>query len=123
MPHVQRSRGIGGHEFHHHLATGAHVAASVVRALCRHVLERREPRVLRHAEIDETGAGHFDARDQRTRGQCSDQRLREFARILARRLGDAHGDVALEVAMLGVARALDHHLGGIHGVGQNGGNK
>ena len=61
--------------------------------------------------------------DQRVRRQRRDQRLRQLARILARGLGDAHGDVALEVAVLRVARAFDHDLGGIGRLGQNGGNK
>ena len=55
--------------------------------------------------------------------QRGDDRLRQFARVLARRLGDAHGDVALEVAVLRVARAFDHHLGRIDRLGQNCGNK
>ena len=123
VAHVHRARGIRRDEFDHHLASGAHVAASVSRAQRRHALERREPRVLRQPEIDEAGAGHFRARDQRALRQRGHQRLRQLARVLARRLGDAHGDVALEVAVLRVARAFDHHLGGIHRFGQNSGNK
>ena len=56
-------------------------------------------------------------------GQRRDDGLRQLARILARGLGQAHGDVAGEVAVLAIARALDHHLGRIDGLGQNSGNK
>ena len=113
VAHVHGAGGIGRNEFDHHLAAGADVAAPVSRALFGHVLQRGEPRVLRQTEIDEAGAGDLGARDQRIRRQRGHQRLRQLARILARRLGDAHGDVALEVAVLRIARALDHHLGGI----------
>ena len=113
VAHVHGARGIRRDELDHHLAAGAHVAAPVSRAQCRHALERREPRVLRQAEIDEAGAGDLCARDQRAFRQRGHQRLRQFAWVLARRLGDAHGDVALEVAVLRITRALDHHLGGI----------
>ena len=116
---VHRAGGIGGNEFHHHLAAGADVAASVSRALFRDGLQRREPRILGQPEIDEARAGNLGAGDQRVRRQRGDQRLRQLARILARRLGDAHRDVALEVAVLRIARALDHHLRGISRLGQN----
>ena len=56
-------------------------------------------------------------------GQGRDDGLRQFARVLARGLGEAHGDVAGEVAVLRIARALDHHLGAVGGFRQYGGYK
>ena len=56
-------------------------------------------------------------------GSAATRALRELARVLAGRLGEHHGDVALEVAVLRVARAFDHDLGGIWRLGQNRGNK
>jgi hypothetical protein len=123
VAHVHGTGGICRDELEHHLSTCADVAAPVGRALGRHIPKRREPRVLHHAEIDEPGAGDFGTGDQRIGGQRGHQRLRQIARVLARRLGDAHGDVALEVAVLRVACAFDHHLGGIRRFGQNRGNK
>jgi hypothetical protein len=116
---VQGARGIGRHELEHDLAAGADVAEPIRRALRGHILERRVPGILGQAKIDEAGARDFRARHQFTLRQRGHQRLRQVARILARRFGDAHGDVALEVAVLRIARALDHHLGGIHRFGQN----
>ena len=61
--------------------------------------------------------------DQRIRRQRRNQRLRQLAWILACRFREAHGDIALEVAVLRIARALDHHQSGIGRLGQNQGNK
>jgi hypothetical protein len=81
------------------------------------------PRVPGQPEIDEAGAGHVRGDHEAVRRQGGHDGLRELTRIAARRLGQAQGDVAGEVAMLRVARALHHHLVGIHGLGQHAGNK
>ena len=123
VTHMHGAGGIGRDELDHHLAAGADVAAPVGRALRSHGLERGEPRIFRQPEIDEPGARDLRARDQRVRRQRRNQRLRQLTRILACRLGDAHGDIALEVAVLRIARTLDHDQGGIRRLGQNQGNK
>jgi len=123
VAHVHGAGGIGRDEFDHDLAAAAHLAAAVRLAQRGHRPEFGEPGVFRQAEIDEAGAGDFRAGDQAVHGQGLDNRLRQVARVLAGGLGQAHGNVAGEVAVQGVARALDHHLGGIGGVRQYGGYK
>jgi hypothetical protein len=120
---VHGACGIGGNEFNHHLSTGGDVAASISRALFRDGLQDSEPRILGQPEIDEACARNLGTGNQRIRRQRGDQRLRQLARILACRLRNAHRDVALEVAMLRIARALDHYQRGIGRLGQNQGNK
>src|SRR5262245_45206942 len=68
------------------------------------------PSILRQPEVDEARAGDLGARDQPVRRQSRDDGLRQLARTPARRLGETHGDVAGEIAVLRIARSLDHHL-------------
>ncbi len=62
---------------------------------------------FRQKEIDESGAGHFDLGYRGVLRQCGGQRGCQCARILARGLGQAHGDIAGEIAMQGIARVID----------------
>ena len=123
VAHVHGTGGVRGHELDHHLAAGAHLAVAVGRALRGDGLEAREPGSPRQPEIDEPGAGDLRAGDEFALRQRGDDGLGQFARILARGLGQPHGDVAGEVAMFFIARAFDHDLRGIDRVAQNGGNK
>ena len=63
--------------------------------------------IILQEEIDESGAGHLDLFDGRVRWHGRDQCLREGARILPCNLGQAHGEIAREIAMGRIARALD----------------
>ena len=123
VPDVHGAGGIGRHEFDHDLATGADPAPAVGRTLRRNCLDARKPSVTREPEIDEPRACDFSAGHERALRQRGNDGLREFARILARGLREAHGDIAGEVAMFLVARALDHDLGRIDRIAQNAGNK
>ena len=86
-------------------------------------LQAGEPGIARQAEVDEARAGDLGARDEIALGKRGDDRLRQFARILAGGLGQPHRNVAGEVAVLFIARALDHDLRGIDRLGENSGNK
>ena len=123
MADVHGAGGVGGDELDHDLPARADPAVAIRRALLGDRADAPEPRRRLQPEIDEPRARDFRAGDQRVRRQRRDQRLREFARILAGRFRDAHGDVALEVAMLRIARALDDDQGRIGRRGQNRGNK
>ena len=57
-------------------------------------------------EIHEAGAGNLHLGQQGTCRQRIDDQLRQLTWIAARRLGQAHGDIAGEVAMRHVAGAF-----------------
>ena len=115
MAHMQRSGRIGGDEFNQHALAGAGVAAAVGRALLMDTRKLARAGSGPEIEIDETGAGDFGARHQLVGRQRGDDGLRQLARIAARRLGQPHGDVAGEVAVLRIAGALHRDLGGFGG--------
>ncbi len=58
-------------------------------------------------EIDEAGARDFDFADRIAVAERRDDLRRDVTRTLTRRLGQPHGDVAGEITMVRVARALD----------------
>ncbi len=64
-------------------------------------------------EIDETGARDFGAFDQIVGRQCRGDRLRQLARIAARGLREAQGDIGREITVLRITCALDGDLGGL----------
>src|SRR5690606_40254166 len=68
------------------------------------------PRRFGQAEIEEARAGDLHRGDRVAGRQRLDQRLRQGARVRLRRLGQQHRDVAGEVAVAAVLRALDHEL-------------
>ncbi len=107
VAHVQRARGICRHEFHLHRSPAARRRPAVPAPLAQHLADLRVIGVIRQEEIDEAGARDLDFGDRRARRQPAHQRLRQFARILARCLGEPHGKVAREIAVLRVARVLD----------------
>src|SRR5690606_4873952 len=85
VAHVQRAGGVGRDVLHAgHAATAADVAA-VGGALRMHLAQLARPGVLREAEIEEARAGDLDRGDVAARGDGGGQRLRDRARIAARR--------------------------------------
>ena len=70
----------------------------------------------REKKIDEAGPGDLDLVHRRTGGQQPHQGLREPARILTRRLGESHGEIAGEIAVLRVAGAVHFHTHGARGL-------
>ena len=110
MSHVQRAGGIGRYEFHQDRATAAGLRFAVAGPLGEHTADFRVIGVVPEEEIDESGARDLHLGERRTLGQRRHQRLGQLARIAARRLGETHGDIGREIAVLGVACAL--HLEG-----------
>ena len=79
--------------------------------------------VVFQEKIDEAGACDLNFGDRLVRRQRAEQGVGQFARVLARRLGQLHRDVAGEIAVLRIAGALDLDgeitlSGGYQGVGQ-----
>ncbi len=106
MPDVQRARGVGRDEFDQHRPAFAELRPAVVCVLREHPADLGVIGVLVEEKIDESGAGDLDFGDRGARRQRRLERFGELARILAGRLRQAHGDIAGEIAVLRVARAL-----------------
>jgi len=106
---VQRPGGICRDELHQHPLTAPAAALAVARALRVDCAELACVGRGRQVEVDEAGAGYLGARHQRTRRQRRDDRRRQLARALARGPGEAQRHVAGKIAVLRLARALDHH--------------
>ncbi|MDR6139119.1 hypothetical protein QE438_002423 [Pseudoxanthomonas sp. SORGH_AS 997] len=70
-------------------------------------------------EVDEAGSGDLDAGDIGAGRQRVDQGLGQGARIAARRLGQQHGGIGGEVAVLAGLGTLDGEVrgGGLGGQG------
>jgi hypothetical protein len=68
------------------------------------------PRRRRQLEVDEPGAGEFGRRNDRIGRQPVDDRLSELARRFACESGRTHRDVAREVTVPGVSRALQPRI-------------
>ncbi len=71
-------------------------------------------------KIDEAGAGDFHLANQGVGGQGGDQLLGQVTRLGACRLGQQHGSVGREVAVFAAARSLDHKIGHVDAVRQDG---
>ena len=106
VSHVQRAGGVGRYEFHQDRSPAAGLRFAVVGPLGEHAADFRVVGVFLEKKIDESGARDFHLGERRTLGQRRHQCLGQLARIAARRLGETHGDIGREIAMLGVARAL-----------------
>ena len=112
---VQRTGRIGRDEFNDDLLAGAAGGAAILRALREDGLHHRLLQSRRHAQVDEAGTGDIRALDQALRrrvGQhCGDQARGQFARVGFQWLGQLHGDIAGDVAVRGIARALQRDVG------------
>ncbi len=106
MAHVQRAGGVGGDELHQHLAIGTRAIAAVGITQLVDAPHDAGLCIARQEEIDEPGAGDLHLLDGGVLFQCGHDQLGDFARWLARRLGQAHREVAGEVAVGGIARTL-----------------
>ena len=84
-------------------------------------------RLRREMEVDEAGPGDLGPLDQLARRQRVEDRLRQLPRVAARRLRQLQRNVRGEVAVRGVARALDVDDGaddvGGQDVGRQGGER
>src|SRR4030095_8563440 len=70
-------------------------------------------------EVDETGSGDLGPIDQLARRQRAENRLRQLPRITARRFCQLQRNVGREIAVRGVAGALDVDDGANDVGGQN----
>jgi len=118
VAHVQRAGGVGRDEFHAHRAAGATGVAAVGVALGHDPAHFGVVGLGGEEEIDEAGAGDLHLGQQRVRRQRGDQFFRQFTRLGASRLGQQHGQVGGEIAVLAAARALDHEPGRVEVGGQ-----
>ena len=111
VAHVQRAGRIGGDEFHAHGLAGAVGIAAVGVALGQDAAHFGVIGVGGEEEVDEAGAGDLDLVHQRVCRQRGDQFLGQLARFGARRFGQQQRHVAGEIAVVAVARPLDHEPG------------
>ena len=108
---VQRTGGIGGHEFQQDARGGLRGVPAVVLAALENRLQLRVEGGRRQVEIDETGAGDLDLLQLVGLGDLLDDGRGQVARAAARRFCEAHRDVGREVTVRGIAGALDRALG------------
>jgi hypothetical protein len=76
MPYVQWTRGIGGHELHLDLATGAGSAAAVLRTLFQHLADYSLVGCGFKKKIDKSWTGDFDPGDELATRHSLDDQLR-----------------------------------------------
>ncbi len=120
MTHMQWPGGIGRDKLDLNFFTLAHFADTEAVATIENGANHIQHSLLVNEEIDKAGSGNFDLGDMIAWRQRIDLRLREFARILASRLGQHQRDITGEVAMGGIAgtgnldiwrqRAFEHAL-------------
>ena len=125
VSHVQGTGGIRRDEFHQHAPAAAQIGAAIRIPELENAPDLGVIGALVQEEIDESGAGDLDLGHRRMGGQRGFDGFGDLARVLARSLREAHGDVPGEVAMGGVARALHFDVdgalrGGYQGFGQRG---
>ncbi len=122
VAHMQRAGRVGRHELDQHALAGALLAAPVVGALLHDFRYHRLPGRCRQAQVDESWPGNFHRFHQscarRVGHDRSRQRLGQLARVLLQRLGQLERDIAGDVAMGWVARALQNDVGLQGGVSQ-----
>ena len=111
-PDVHRAGRIRRHELEIELLAGEIVATAVGRS-------RLDDRPGEHAErpggqgdVEKARARHVDLGDAVGLAQPGGDRLGDLARRRAGRLGQPQGDIRRVVAVLGIAGALDDHVGG-----------
>jgi hypothetical protein len=107
------------------LLAGAGIAAAVLRAAFQDGVHHRLLGAGGHAQVDEAGAGHVGGFDQAFgawRGQQrGDDPGGQLARVHLELPGQLHRDIAGDVAVRGIARALEHNGGNeIGACGQRG---
>ena len=105
MADVQRAGGIRRYELDLHRRGVFALCPTVALLLLQDARDDREARIAAQPEVDEARAGdiriHIAGRKRRN------DVLRELARLALQRLSELQGDVGGEVAVLGLARALD----------------
>ena len=104
---MQRPGGIGRDEFHQHRATGTDAAESVLLAGLTNVIYDRAASLGRQKKIDEAGTGDFGFFQQPRSRQRGDQLLGQRPRVTPDRFRQHHRQVGCEIAVPGIARALD----------------
>ena len=107
VPDMQRTGRIRRHEFQQHAPSGTVRRASVGGTGCQEAADLLGVGGLGQEKVDEAGARHLDLGDCRVGGQGRPQGFGKLARILARRLGEPHRQIAGEVAVRRVARVFD----------------
>jgi len=108
---VDRSHRVGAHELHlHPLARAALAAAEPVILLAREADHRLQPGIGQ-TQVDEPRTGDLCPRDHIVLRQMLNDALRHLARLGLRLGRDDHGDIARQVAMLGVLGGGDNDLG------------
>jgi len=108
---VQRPVGFADTKLHQHPLALAEPALTVCAPERVDTRELARVRLGRQVKVDESRTCHLGARQQGTRRQCRHDCGRQLARVAACRLGQPQREVGGELAVLGVAGALDHHRG------------
>ena len=120
---MQRTGRVGRDEFDDRMVAAGAAGAAEGFTLLEHVAHHRLLGGGGHAQVDEAGAGDVRRFDQALRArlglQRGDQAGGQFARIGLERLGQLHGDIAGDVAVRGIARTLQHHIGHEVGAGDD----
>ena len=120
MTHMQWPGGIGRDKLDLDFFTLADLADAEAVATIENGTNHIQYSLLVNEEIDKAGTGNLNLGDMIAWWQRIDQRLRKFARILARRLGQHQRDITGEVTMGSIAgtgnldiwrqRAFEHAL-------------
>ena len=112
---LERPGGVGGDEFDLDALRSAGGGAAPLVAGGDHVEQAAALPVGVDAEVDEAGAGGFDVGDQLVALDAGGDGFCDVERGHAHGAGEAHGEVAGVVAVLGVLGALDADFGCGHG--------
>ena len=107
------------------ILAGAALAVTVGRAEREDVRQLLLVRLRRQMEVDEAGPGDLGLLDQLARRQRVENRLRQLARIAARRFCQLQRNVRREIAVRGILGPIDvddraHDIGGQNVGGQGG---
>ena len=105
MPDVKRPGGVGGDIFHLHPDPGFD-APAIGLAGSQHGTDDSGLGIRHQREVDEACAGHFGLGDQAGGRQLGQQQVGQLARIALEGLGELQRQVACEVSVTGLLRAL-----------------
>src|SRR5271156_5850344 len=105
--YVQRARRICRNELDLHAYAQPELRAAVGAPNFEHASYLIVVGARRQKEVDDPGAGDLHLGNGAACRHQLAQRLGNFARILAGRLGEAHGQIGGEIAVLSIARAFN----------------
>ena len=110
VSHMQGSGWIGRHEFNVDELTVSCIAAAPLLGVRENLQQATRLKSGVKAKVDEPGAGDLGTADaHRFQLHARNQRLGDFARLFAKRLGQRHRSVGVPIAVTGFPRTFQHH--------------